>query len=83
MLNNTTGASSATDASKSNIAANFHEEDVIEERSFEKEQEPVIAAGTAARKASKEAYTADFKAWERRMECQRAHWEAQQSKESW
>ena len=50
-------------------------------KTLEKEQEPVIAAGTAARKASKEAYTADFKAWERRMECQRAHWEAQQSKE--
>jgi hypothetical protein len=51
-------------------------------KTLEKEQEPVIAAGTAARKASKEAYTADFKAWERRMECQRAHWEAQQSKEA-
>lgn len=50
-------------------------------KTLEKEQEPVIAAGTAARKASKEAYTADFKAWERRIECQRAHWEAQQSKE--
>lgn len=49
-------------------------------KALEKEQEPVIAAGTAARKASKEAYTADFKAWERRMESERAHWEAQQSK---
>jgi hypothetical protein len=48
-------------------------------KTLEKEQEPVIAAGTAARKASKEAYTADFKAWERRMEFQRAHWEAQHS----
>jgi hypothetical protein len=48
---------------------------------LEKEQEPMIAAGIAARKASKEAYTADFKAWERRMECERAHWDTQQSKE--
>jgi hypothetical protein len=50
-------------------------------KALEKEQEPVIAAGVAARKASKEAYTADFKAWERRMECERAHWETQQSKD--
>jgi hypothetical protein len=35
----------------------------------------VIAAGTAARKASKEAYTADFKAWEARTGRERADWE--------
>jgi hypothetical protein len=50
-------------------------------KALEKEQEPVIAAGMAARKASNDAYTAAFKAWERRMECERAHWETQQSKE--
>ena len=33
MFNNTTGASSATNASKTKIAVNFHEEEVIEERS--------------------------------------------------
>jgi hypothetical protein len=44
-------------------------------KTLEKEQEPVIAAGTAARKASKEAYTADFKAWKARMDGERAHWE--------
>ncbi len=44
-------------------------------KALEKEQEPVIAAGIAARKASEEAYTAAFKAWEARMERQRAHWE--------
>jgi hypothetical protein len=44
-------------------------------KTLEKEQEPVIAAGTAARKASKEAYTADFKAWEARTERERADWE--------
>jgi len=44
-------------------------------KALEKEQEPVIAAGIAARKASEEAYTAAFKAWEARMERERAHWE--------
>ncbi len=36
-------------------------------KALEKEQEPVIAAGIAASKASQEAYTAAFKAWEARM----------------
>jgi hypothetical protein len=44
-------------------------------KTLEKEQEPVIAAGTAARKASKEAYTADFKAWGARTLRERADWE--------
>ena len=44
-------------------------------KALEKEQEPVIAAGIAARKASDEAYTAAFKAWEAHMERERAHWE--------
>jgi hypothetical protein len=44
-------------------------------KALEKEQEPVIAVGTAARKASKEAYTADFEAWEARTERERADWE--------
>ena len=39
---------------------------------FEKEQEPVITAGLAARKASREAYAAAVKAWEMRMELERA-----------
>ena len=38
---------------------------------FEKEQEPVITAGLAARKASREAYAAAVKAWEMRMELER------------
>jgi hypothetical protein len=50
-------------------------------KALEKEQEPVIAAGIAARRASEEAYTAAFKAWERRMGCERARWETQQSKD--
>ena len=44
-------------------------------KALEKEQEPVIAAGVAARKASEEAYTAAFEAWEARMERERARWE--------
>ena len=40
---------------------------------LEKEQGPVIAAGIAARKASVEAYAVAFKAWEARMEHERAH----------
>jgi hypothetical protein len=48
-------------------------------KALEKEQEPVIAAGIAARKASEEAYTAAFKAWESRMGCERARWETQQT----
>jgi hypothetical protein len=48
-------------------------------KALEEEQEPVIAAGMAARKASEKAYTAAFKAWERRMESERAHWQTQQS----
>jgi len=39
---------------------------------FEKEQEPAITAGLAARKASREAYAAAVKAWEMRMELERA-----------
>ena len=41
-------------------------------KAFEKEQEPVITAGLAARKASREAYAAAVKAWEMRMELERA-----------
>ena len=48
-------------------------------KALEEEQEPVIAAGMGARKASEEAHTAAFKAWERRMESERAHWQTQQS----
>jgi hypothetical protein len=44
-------------------------------KALEKEQEPVIAAGIAARKESEEAYTADLKAWEARMERERTYWE--------
>jgi hypothetical protein len=39
---------------------------------LEKEQEPMIAAGIAASKASAEAYAIAFKAWEARMERVRA-----------
>jgi hypothetical protein len=41
-------------------------------KAFEKEQEPIIAAGVVARKASREAYAAAVKAWETRMELERA-----------
>jgi hypothetical protein len=41
-------------------------------KAFEKEQEPVIAAGMAASKASREAYAAAVKAWETRMKLERA-----------
>ena len=44
-------------------------------KALEKEQEPAIAAGIAASKASKEAYTAAFKDWEARMERERTYWE--------
>ena len=40
-------------------------------KALEKEQEPMIAAGIAARKASAEAYAIAFKAWEARMERER------------
>ncbi len=40
-------------------------------QALEKEQEPMIAAGVAARKASAEAYAIAFKAWEARMEHER------------
>ena len=50
-------------------------------KALEKEQEPVIAAGMTARKASKEAHTAAFEAWKRRIEAERADWETQQSKD--
>jgi len=36
-------------------------------KALEKEQEPMIAAGIAASKASAEAYAIAFKAWEARM----------------
>jgi hypothetical protein len=49
---------------------------------LQKEQEPVIAAGIAARKASAEAYVAALKAWEARMEPQRAHWEKTRHRET-
>ena len=42
-------------------------------KALEKEQEPMIAAGIAARKASAEAYAIAFKAWEARMERERTH----------
>jgi len=38
---------------------------------LEREQEPIIAAGIAARKASAEAYAVAFMAWEGRMERER------------
>jgi hypothetical protein len=41
-------------------------------KALEKEQEPMIAAGIAASKASAEAYAIAFKAWEARMEPERA-----------
>ena len=44
-------------------------------KALEKEQEPVISAGLAARKASREAHAAALKAWEARMELQRVQWE--------
>ena len=50
-------------------------------KALEKEQEPVIAAGIAARKASAEAYAIAFTAWKARMEDERADWETQQSKD--
>ena len=44
-------------------------------KALEKEQEPIIAAGVAAKKASADAYAIAFKAWERRMERERTLWE--------
>jgi len=44
-------------------------------RALEKEQEPMIAAGIAASKASAEAYAIAFKAWEARMERERTRLE--------
>ena len=44
-------------------------------KALEKEQEPIIAAGIAAKKASADAYAIAFKAWERRMERERTLWE--------
>ena len=41
-------------------------------KALEKEQEPMIAAGIAASRASAEAYAIAFKAWEARMEPERA-----------
>ena len=41
-------------------------------KALEKEQEPMIAAGFAARKASAEAYAIALKAWEARMEGERS-----------
>jgi hypothetical protein len=49
---------------------------------LQKEQEPVIAAGIAARKASAEAYVAAFKAWEARMGPERARWEKNRPREA-
>ena len=40
-------------------------------KALEKQQEPMIAAGVAARKASAEAYAIAFKAWEARMQYER------------
>jgi hypothetical protein len=51
-------------------------------RALQKEQEPVIAAGIAARKASAEAYVAALKAWEARMEPQRGQWEKTRPRET-
>ena len=50
-------------------------------KALEKEQEPVIAAGMTARKASEEAHTAAFEAWRRRTEGERANWETKQKGE--
>jgi len=44
-------------------------------KALEKEQEPVISTGLAAGKASREAYATALKAWEARIELERAHWE--------
>ncbi len=44
-------------------------------KALEKEQEPVIAAGIGASKASAEAYAIAFRAWEARMECERTRLE--------
>ena len=51
-------------------------------KALQNEQEPVIAAGIAARKATAEAYAAAFKAWEQRMEPERAHWEKTRTRET-
>jgi hypothetical protein len=42
-------------------------------KALEQEQEPAIAAGIAARKASQEAHTAALKSWQARVEPERAH----------
>ena len=47
---------------------------------LEKEQAPMIAAGIAAGKASAEAYAIAIKAWEARMEPERARSEAWREK---
>ncbi len=44
-------------------------------KALEKDQEPVIAAGIAAKKASADAFAAALKAWECRMERERTLWE--------
>ena len=51
-------------------------------KALQKEQQPVIAAGVAARKASAEAHVAAFEAWRARMEPQRAHWEKTRARET-
>ena len=51
-------------------------------KALQKEQQPAIAAGVAARKASAEAHVAAFEAWRARMEPQRAHWEKTRARET-
>jgi hypothetical protein len=51
-------------------------------KALQKEQQPVIAAGVAARKASAEAYVAALEAWRARMKSQRAHWEKTRARET-
>ena len=51
-------------------------------KALQKEQQPVIAAGVAARKASAEAHVAALEAWRARMEPQRAHWEKTRARET-
>jgi len=51
-------------------------------KALEKEQEPMIAAGIAASKASAEAYAITYKAWEARMESERARSERRGARSS-
>ena len=44
-------------------------------KALEKQQEPIIAAGVAAKKASAEAHAVALDAWRERIERERARWE--------